>query len=175
MSRNLSPTELKRLHRDWRRRSDLRCSMILDGVQQPYNVGALIRSTAAYRGERIWAVDPTPDPTDPKVARTALGCDRFLEWERAASGPAAVEAARSAGFRVVGIELTDDATPMFELDLGASVCLVLGHEDRGIKKDTLAALDECVFLPQLGKVGSLNVAQAGTVALYEASRQRLMS
>ncbi len=175
MTRNLSPTELKRLHREWRRRSDLRCAMILDGVQQPYNVGGLIRSTAAYRGERIWAVDPTPDPSDTKVARTALGCDRFLDWERAASGPEAVEAAKAAGFHTVAVELTDDARPMFEVDLGPSVCLVLGHEDRGVKKDTLAVVDACVFLPQLGKVGSLNVAQAGTVALYEASRQRLGS
>lgn len=171
---SLSSTELKRLHRDWRRKTELQLGLILDGVQSPYNVGSLFRSAAAYRTEHMWLVPPTPDPSHTKVAKTALGCDRLVKWELADSGVAAVAAAKALGYRTVAIELTTNAKPLFELDLSTPICLILGHEERGVHKNTLAEVDHVGFLPQLGKVGSLNVAQAGTAALYEAARQAFM-
>ncbi len=167
----LSPTDLKRLHRGWRRSTDLRLALVLDGVQNPYNVGSLLRSAAAYNAETVWLVAPTPDPDHPGVAKTALGCHRLLQCRRAPTGPDAVRAAQASGFTTVAIELTAEAAPLFGVELSSSVCFVLGHEDRGVQRETLAAVDHVAFLPQLGKVGSLNVAQAGTVALYEALRQ----
>lgn len=171
MGATLSPTELKRLHREWRRRSELRLAMILDGVQNPFNVGSLFRSAAAWRAEAMWLVPPTPGPEHAKVAKTALGCDRLVPWHHLDSGPAAVAAAKAVGFRVVAVELTRDARPLFELDLRGPVCLVLGHEERGVAKATLDQVDGAGYLPMTGRVGSLNVAQAGTTALYEAARQ----
>lgn len=171
MSGTRSPTELKRLHREWRRRTELRLALILDGVQNPFNVGTLLRSAAAWSAESVWLVPPTPEPSHPKVAKTALGCDRLVTWRTAPTGAEAVAAAREAGFRVVAVELTTDARPLFELDLGPAVCLVLGHEERGVAKATLARVDGVGYLPLTGRVGSLNVAQAGTAALYEAARQ----
>jgi tRNA (guanosine-2'-O-)-methyltransferase len=167
----LSPTELKRLHRHWRRRSDHRLAVILDGVQNPYNLGAVLRSAAAYRVERIWLVPPSVGVNHPKVAKTALGCERLVTTTEVESGPAAVDAARVEGFTVVALELTEAAKPLFELDLPADTCLVVGHEERGVHKSTLAAVDHVAYLPQLGKVGSLNVAHSLTVGLYEVSRQ----
>jgi tRNA (guanosine-2'-O-)-methyltransferase len=167
----LTPTELKRLHRDWRRQTDLRLAIILDGVQNPYNIGAILRSAAAYRVETIWAAPPTVPVNHPKVAKTALGCERLVDTTDVDSGPAAVELARHAGYTTVAVELTGAASPLFAIDLGPAVCLVVGHEERGVHRDTLAAVDHVGFLPQLGKVGSLNVAQATTVAIYEAARQ----
>lgn len=172
MNKSLTPTELKRLHREWRRKTDLRLSLILDGVQKPYNVGGLFRSAAAYKAEKIWLVPPSPAPTERSVAKSALGCDRLLEWEQIETGPLAVAAAKAAGFKVIAIELSQGAIPMFDVDLGPSVCLVLGHEERGVHRDTLAQCDGAAYLPQLGKVGSLNVSQAGTLALYETARQQ---
>lgn len=167
----LSPTELKRLHRKWRRSTELRLALILDGVQKPYNVGSILRSAAAYNVETMWTVPPTPEPTHSSVAKTALGSDRFIDWRSADTGPNALYEASSQGFLTVAIELTGEAVPLHELDLGPAVCLVLGHEDRGVHRDTLQHVDEVAYLPQLGKIGSLNVAQAGTVALYETARR----
>jgi tRNA (guanosine-2'-O-)-methyltransferase len=169
--RTLSSTELKRLHRSWRRDTDLDLGLILDGVQKPFNVGALYRSAAAYRAGTMWLVPPAPTPDQPAVAKTALGSDRFVTSRVVGRGPEAVAEAAAAGMTTVAIELTTDAAPLFTLELGSSVCLVLGHEDRGIHRDTLAVVDRVAFLPQLGKIGSLNVAQAGTIALYEVARQ----
>ncbi|MEM9561121.1 MAG: TrmH family RNA methyltransferase [Actinomycetota bacterium] len=172
--RPLGPTDLKRLHRDWRRRVDLRLALVLDGVQNPYNLGSILRSAAAYRAERVWLVPPTPGVSHAKVAKTALGSERLVTVEtvdEAVGGAGAVALARTAGFATVAVELAEAATPLFEIPLGSAVCLVLGHEERGVHRDTLAAVDHVGYLPQLGKVGSLNVAQAATTALYEATRQ----
>ena len=144
---------------------------MLDGVQKPYNVGAILRSAAAYNVETIWGVAPTPEPTHPSVARTALGSDRFVPWIEAATGADAVAEATARGFLTVALELTADAVALPEISLGTAVCLVLGHEDRGVHRDTLRAVDAVAFIPQLGKIGSLNVAHAGTVGLYEAARR----
>ncbi len=172
--RPLGPTDLKRLHRDWRRRVDLRLALVLDGVQNPYNLGSILRSAAAYRAERVWLVPPTPGVAHAKVAKTALGSERLVPVEAvddSVGGAGAVESARAAGFTTVAVELAEAAVPLFEIPLGPAVCLVVGHEERGVHRDTLAAVDRVGYLPQLGKVGSLNVAQAATAALYEATRQ----
>ncbi len=171
MSASLSPTELKRLHREWRRRTTLTVGIILDGVQSPFNVGSLYRSAAAYRTEHMWLVPPTPDPSHTKVAKTALGCERLVSWSAIPTGAEAVAEAKAQGYKTVAIELTSNAVPLFELDVTDKVCLVLGHEERGVHKNTLAVVDHVAFLPQLGRVGSLNVAQAGTASLYEVARQ----
>ncbi|MEL6985518.1 MAG: TrmH family RNA methyltransferase, partial [Actinomycetota bacterium] len=108
-ARPLGPTDLKRLHRDWRRRVDLRLAVILDGVQNPYNLGSILRSAAAYKLEQAWLVHPTTGVGHPKVAKTALGSDRLVSVEtldEGVTGADAVGIAQAAGFRTVAIELT---------------------------------------------------------------------
>jgi tRNA (guanosine-2'-O-)-methyltransferase len=169
--KQLDGTGMKRLHRDWRKRTEGRVALVLDDVQGPFNVGAIIRTAAALRVEDVWLTARTPQPDDGKVAKTALGTDRYLAFHRVADGPAAADAARAAGYQVVAIELADGAVPLHELDLGPATCLVVGHEDRGCPPATLAACDAVAFLPLLGRVGSLNVATAAAVAIYETRRR----
>ena len=167
----LDPTGLKRLHREWRHRVNGRLALVLDSVQSPFNVGAILRTAAAYRVEHVWLAGATASPTSAGVRKTALGTDRYLEITATERAIDAVEAARAAGFRVVGIELADGAQPIHDLKLGDATCLVVGNEDHGIAAAVLHACDDVAYLPQLGKVGSLNVATAASIALYEARRQ----
>ena len=169
--KNLDPTGLKRLHRDWRRATTQKISLILDSVQTPYNVGTIIRTSAALGVEHLWLVGATESPTHAKTNKTALGTQRYVTWTATDTPTEAIEAARSAGYRIVGIELADDASPLHELDLTSDVCLVVGHEDRGLSKEALAICDEEGYIPQLGKVGSLNVGVAASIAIAEARRQ----
>lgn len=171
MTRNLGPTDLKRLHRTWRRRGVAPLAMALDDVQGPFNVGAIVRTAAAERLERLWLAGSTPPPSHPKVQRTAMGCDRFVEWDHTDSIAEALTDARNRGLRIVGVELAEGAQPLFDLDLTVPTCLVVGHEDRGLSPTALGACDAVGFVPQLGRVGSLNVAQAAGIAIYEARRQ----
>jgi tRNA (guanosine-2'-O-)-methyltransferase len=167
----LDPTGLKRLHREWRHRVDGRLALVLDSVQGPFNVGAILRTAAAYRVEHVWLAGATAPVASSAVGKTALGTDRYLTFTTVERGVDAVEAARARGFRVIGIELSDGARPMHDVDVGTAACLVVGNEDHGISAAALRACDEVAYLPQLGKVGSLNVATAASIALYEARRQ----
>lgn len=167
----LGSTDLKRLHREWRRRTPRRLALALEDVQSPFNVGAIVRTAAAYRVETLWLVGTTPDLAEPKVGRTAMGCERFLAWERTRSSGEAIEEARGDGYRIIGLELASLAHPLHELQLSSDTCLVIGNEDRGLRAATLALCDEVGYLPQLGRVGSLNVAAATAIACYEARRQ----
>lgn len=169
---NLTSTELKRLHREWRPRTPGRLALALDGVAGPFNVGAIIRTAAAYRVETLWLTPNATGPDNPKVGKTALGTDRYLDVIRLDSMEAIAADARGRGYRMVGVELAAGARPLHEIDLAADVCLVLGHEDHGISRAGLAVCDELGYLPQVGRVGSLNVATAGSIAIYEWARQQ---
>lgn len=171
MSRQLDSTGLKRLHRTWRRRSTGRVALLLDRLQGPFNVGSILRTSAAYGVDHIWLVEGTVDPGDAKVAKTALGSGRFVRWTWSPTAEQAADAARADGYRVVGLELADDAVPLPELDVGPATCLAVGHEDRGLSPGALAACDALTFIPQLGRIGSLNVATATAIALYDVRRR----
>lgn len=169
--KQLDGTGMKRLHREWRRRTEGRLALVLDDVEGPFNVGAIIRTAAALRADDVWLAGRTPDPGDTKVGKTALGTDRYLTFHRQPDGRTAAAAARDAGYHVVALELADGAAPLHELALGDATCLVVGHEDRGCSPATLAACDAVAFLPLLGKVGSLNAATAASIACYEVRRR----
>jgi tRNA (guanosine-2'-O-)-methyltransferase len=169
--RQLDGTGLKRLHRAWRQRTRGRLALILDGLGTPANVGAIVRTAAAYRAERLWLAGATPPLSAPGVAKTALGTDRYVSWEALPTGVDAIAAAHEDGFAVVAVELCDEAVPLHELDLPDAVCLAVGHEDHGLARATLEACDHVAFLPMVGRVGSLNVATAAAVAIYEVRRR----
>ena len=85
--------------------------------------------------------------------------------------PDAVRAVREAGLRIVAIELTGDALPLHEAPLEGDVCLAVGGEDHGCSPALLDAADAVAYIPQVGRVGSLNVAVATAIALAEARRR----
>lgn len=169
-ARHLGPTDLKRLHRRWRRQTAGRLALVLDGVQNPFNLGSIARLAAAYGVERVWSTPAVP-LGNPKVQKTAMGTDRLLAWTAVESVAEAAAAARAEGFRLVGIELAEGAEPLFGLDLTGDVALALGHEERGLSAAGLRECDAVGYAPLVGRVGSLNVATAAATALYEARRQ----
>ena len=169
--RQLRPTEVKRLNREWRRAGDARLALLLDSVAQPFNVGSIIRSAAAFGAEHLWLCGNTASPGHPGVDKTALGTQRLVETTLEPSPVAAAKAASAAGLRVVVVELATGAVPLPEAPLEGDVCLAVGNEDHGCTAALLAVADAVAYIPQSGRVGSLNVAVAAAVAMAEARRR----
>ncbi|WP_327091982.1 TrmH family RNA methyltransferase [Nonomuraea sp. NBC_01738] len=171
MRRQLRPTDVKRLNRTWRRGTEHRIALILESVTGPFNVGSIFRTGAAFGVDTIWLAGNATPPTNPKAGKTALGTDRLVTWHQPVPALDAVKAAKDAGFTVIAVELTDDAQPIFRTDLDRDVCLVLGSEDHGCSPAVLEAADATCYIPQVGRVGSFNVAVAAAMAMSEARRQ----
>lgn len=169
--RNLGDTELKRLHRQWRHRTTGRLALLLDSVQTPYNVGAIVRLAAAERVEHLYLGGAAISPGHSKAGKTSLGTERYVTWSTHEEVGEAITAARDAGYFLLGLELADGAVPLHRVDLPADVCVALGHEDRGLSPAALRGCDAVAFVPQLGRVGSLNVAHAAAIAVYELRRR----
>jgi tRNA (guanosine-2'-O-)-methyltransferase len=169
--RQLRPTDVKRLNRDWRRRTEGRLALILDSVAQPFNVGSIVRTAAAFGVEKLWLCGNTPDLSMPAVGKTALGTDRFVEAIREPSPPLAAKEAAEDGFRVIAVEQASGATPLFDTPLEGDICLAIGNEDHGVSPALLAVVHAVTYIPQTGRVGSLNVAVATAIAVAEARRR----
>ncbi len=171
MTRQLGQTEVKRLNRSWRQATRARVCLLLDSVSQPFNVGSMIRTAAAFGVEHVWLCGDSADPNHPSARKTALGTGRLLTISTAGGVVAAADAVRSEGLRLVAIELADGAVPLHEAAVGGDVCLALGNEDRGCSPGLLSVADQIAYIPQIGRVGSLNVAAAAAIVLAEARRR----
>jgi tRNA (guanosine-2'-O-)-methyltransferase len=171
VTRQLGQTEVKRLNRSWRQSTQARICLLLDSVSQPFNVGSIIRTAAAFGVERMWLCGDCADPNHPSARKTALGSGRLLSFERAASVATAAAEVRSAGLRLVAVELAEAAVPLHDAAIGGDICLALGHEDRGCSPGLLAAADQITYIPQVGRVGSLNVGAAAAIVLADARRR----
>jgi tRNA (guanosine-2'-O-)-methyltransferase len=163
--------DVKRLNRAWRRATGARLALLLDSVSQPFNVGSIFRTAAALGAEQIWLCGDSASPEHPSARKTALGTDRLVAWECGLTAAEAAAQATAGGLAVVAIELASGALPLHEAPLDGDVCLALGHEDRGCSAALLAAASAVAYIPQTGRVGSLNVAAAAAIALAEARRR----
>jgi tRNA (guanosine-2'-O-)-methyltransferase len=130
----------------------------------------VVRSAAAYRVDELWCCGSTPSMTASSTQKVAMGTDRYMTVHYCDTTMEALGAARAAGYRIVALELASESQPLHLRDANDDVAMVIGHEDHGVSKAVLAACDEAVFLPQLGKVGSLNVAVSTAIAIYELRR-----
>lgn len=166
----LRGTALKRFNRAARRaarQTGREIVFVLENVTYPVNVGSLFR-IADGCGAAVVLAGTTPDPTTPTAAKVARGHHDHVGWRRAADAVAAVDALKADGWWVAALELTADSLPYHVVDYPRRVALVLGNEDHGVTRRTLAACDAAVYIPMLGRGASLNVHVAAAVVAYRA-------
>ena len=129
-------------------------------VADPGNVGTLLRSADAF-GAGVALSSGCADPTGPKALRASMGAVFRVPLS---------SFDEAAGRRVALVP--HGGTPLQEAELGGDVVFVLGAERDGLPRDVLARCDVQASIPQVGGAESLNVAMAGTVALYELTARR---
>jgi 23S rRNA (guanosine2251-2'-O)-methyltransferase len=142
--------------------------LVLDQVTDPHNVGAILRSAAAFGAIGIVTQDRHSPPESGVVAKAASGALERMPWARVVNLARALEEIGEAGFWRIG--LTGDATTDLKEALGPPrVALVLGAEGPGMRPNTREHCDALARLPISDAVESLNVSNAAAVALYAAS------
>jgi TrmH family RNA methyltransferase len=151
-------------------------AVVFDRPASPGNIGTLIRSADAFGASAVIVTGHAADPYDPKAVRASTGSLFALPVVRLPSHQPVldwVRALRAGGtaVRLVGADERGE-TPIAELDLTGPTVLVVGNETAGLSSAWREACDQLMSIPMSGAASSLNAATAGSVALYEAARQR---
>lgn len=145
---------------------DEKIVVILDQVTDPHNIGAIIRSSAAFgAGAVILPKNNAPDETA-TMAKSASGALELMPMVKIGNLASAIDELKESGFWVIGLDGYADKN-LHELDRFDKVALVCGAEGKGMRKLTKEKCDLTAKLPMSDKVESLNVSNAAAVALYE--------
>jgi TrmH family RNA methyltransferase len=144
--------------------------VVLEGLEKPGNLGAVLRSADGAGADAVIAADPRTDLFNPNAIRASLGTI-FAVPVAAAPSAAVADWCRAHELRIVAARV-DAATTYTETDLTGPLALVLGAETAGLGEVWTAADVVAVRLPMRGIADSLNVSAAAAILLYEARRQR---
>jgi 23S rRNA (guanosine2251-2'-O)-methyltransferase len=145
--------------------------VLLDGVEDPHNLGAIVRTALAAGAKGVVIPERRAAGLTEAVSRASAGALEHLPVARAKNLPRAMEQLKEAGYWLVGL---DERAPKIytETDFTGSVGIVLGSEGKGLHELTRKRCDLLVSIPTAGPVRSLNVSVAAGVVLFEAVRQR---
>jgi 23S rRNA (guanosine2251-2'-O)-methyltransferase len=144
--------------------------VLLEDVQDPRNLGALLRVCEGAGVGQVLIRDRGSAPLSPTVRKTSTGASEWLDVERIANSANAIGKLKEGGFWVYGADGEGEAP--WNVRLTGKVVLCLGGEEKGLRRRTRELCDGLLGLPMLGQVESLNVATAAAALLYEAVRQR---
>lgn len=142
--------------------------VMLHNVRSMHNVGAALRSADAFGIKEIIFSGFTPVPPRPEITKTAIGAEKFVDWQAVESVNDKLIALKEEGYLVIGLEQTDrsELLPDFAPPPDKKVCLVFGNEVTGLDDEILPLIDEFVEIPQYGHKHSLNVSVTVGVTLY---------
>ena len=145
-----------------------RFGLLLEDIQDPGNLGSLLRSAAAAGCDAVFLSNGCADAWSPRVLRAGMGGHFALSIHEAADLPAV--AAALQGHLLAALPVAK--TSLYDCDLRGKLAFAFGNEGAGLSEGLLAAASRHITIPMPGKVESLNVAAAGAVCLFEAARQR---
>lgn len=140
------------------------------GIQDPGNLGTIIRSAEAFGARGVLLGEKTVHATNPKVVRASAG-SAFREPLIPVRLADAISLMKQRGLRVVASS-SHKGKPLHQVDLAGPLALLIGNEGAGLGPEILSQADALVTIPHSAKVESLNAGIAAAIVLYEASRQR---
>jgi len=145
--------------------------LLLDGILDPHNLGAIIRTAlCADISGIVIPKDRSAYPT-PAVSKVSAGAMEHIRLARVVNMVRTLETLKEKGLWVLGMDSTADPT-VFSSDLTGPTAIVIGGEDKGIRRLVRVHCDQLITIPQSGAVSSLNASVAGAIVMYEALRQR---
>ena len=145
--------------------------ILLDEVEDPQNLGAIIRCADALGANGVVITKNRSVPLTTSVARASAGALEYVPVARVANLAQTMERLKKMGFWLVGADVTG-VRPLYEQNLRGALAIVLGGEGKGLSRLVREKCDFTISIPMLGNINSLNVAASAAVVLYEALRQR---
>lgn len=156
----------------WKESGEAAFFLILDSVQDPQNLGSLVRTAHAAGVHGIIIPKDRACEVTPAVVKASAGATERTPIAREVNLVRAIERLKAENVWVAGIE-ADCRDNIYGTDLDRNLAIVVGSEGKGIRRLVLDSCDFCLSIPMAGEINSLNAAQAGAIAMFEARRQRL--
>lgn len=147
------------------------CILLLDQIQDPHNLGAILRSAECSGIDGVVIAKRKSVGLTPTVHRISMGGSIYVPVFREKLYPA-IKLLRDEGLRIIGVD-PSGSLEYYKEDLTGATAFVIGGEDKGVNPILLKKCDNIVFIPTLGRIQSLNVSVAVSVVLYERVRQKM--
>lgn len=146
--------------------------VLLDGVQDVRNLGAIARSAEVFGADAIVLPSKGSAPVTGEAIKASAGALTHIPICREKNMSSAIELLARKGVELIGAE-ANGSIALHDLDLTVPIAIIFGAEGKGIDRNLKIYFDHHFFIPQTGKIDSLNVSVAAGIVLYEAHKQRL--
>ena len=157
----------------WKKSGSRALILILDSIQDPHNLGALIRTAHVSGAHGVVIPKNRAAGVTPTAVKASAGATAFTPVARVTNLAATIESLKQEGIWIVGTVIGARVS-LFQHDFTENTAVVVGSEGRGIRRRVLNACDQTVSIPMRGHISSLNASVAAGIVLYEAVRQRLI-
>ena len=147
--------------------------IVCDSLQDPHNLGAIIRSALASGANGVVVTRERSAPIGGTVAKASAGAVSHIDICQVTNLTTTLKMLKEAGFWVFGAVKEGDAQSLYEADLTVPACLVVGSEGKGIRPLVKRECDVLISIPMVGSLDSLNSSVAAAVILFEALRQSI--
>lgn len=144
--------------------------VVLESVEKPGNLGAVLRSADAAKADAVIVCDPLTDIYNPNIIRSSIGAV-FTVCCVACSSEECISFLKSKGIQILTAQL-QDSNLYYDTDMRRPTAIVMGTEDKGLTQPWRDAADAHIRIPMLGRLDSLNVSVSAAILLFEAVRQR---
>jgi 23S rRNA (guanosine2251-2'-O)-methyltransferase len=156
----------------WRNSGKNAFFLLLDGITDPHNLGAMVRSADAAGCQGVIVPKDRSCPVTAVVDKASAGSLEHIPLCQVTNLARTIEALKKEGIWVCGLGTGEGATPLYQADLRGDLALVVGSEGSGLRPNDSNHCDSLLAIPMHGGVSSLNASVAAAVALFEAVRQR---
>ena len=167
--RKLRTIEIERLSiEEYHQSEKMPLVVVLDDVRSMHNVGSVLRSSDAFRVERVLLCGITGTPPHAEIHKTALGAEDSVEWTYFSSVVEAVRQLKQEGYKVLSVEQAEGSTMLhhFKPLAGERYAVVLGNEVKGVHQEVIDISDGCLEIPQYGTKHSLNVSVTAGIVIH---------
>ena len=151
---------------------DCQTLVVLDRIQDPHNMGAIIRSAEIFGAAGLLFSERDNVPVTDTVVKASAGAAMHCPIYKADNLGKAINRLQEAGMWLFGAALNDDAKPIWKIDFNRHCGIIIGNEEKGLRPLLQKKCDDLFYIPQVGKTQSLNASVAAGIALSEMTRQR---
>ena len=168
--RKLSMDDLNRpTIQAFKEQDKLKVTILLDDVRSLQNVGSIFRTSDGFAVEEIILCGITGQPPHRDIERTALGATQSINWRYEKDILKIVKSLKDEGYKIIAIEQAENSTFLnsFTPRQEEKYALIFGNEVNGVSEKVMAAIDECIEIPQFGTKHSFNIVVSAGIVLWD--------